>query len=263
MFRETITHAHDVTEGTASEAHGLMLLRRAVRCGYAIEATREGGALITWTRRQLGSGAPLHRSITLAPQMPVGNLTEAVVRHLTTIDTVRPARYMQSDTGRRYILAGLVEISPMATAALRARQLVTTEGGDRVRLTLTARLGLLALAHRTRTTEPTGWSRPSGLGRQAVTAGLNRPGRRAGMVHSSASAAVCSCGQLQVFGGDRNEARQLATRHRHDVAAEFVASLPVCFTDAVMAPAPALAEPSAREVGREDRRYWTDVYDRE
>ncbi|GAA2948521.1 hypothetical protein ACFPN0_15065 [Kitasatospora cinereorecta] len=261
MFRETVTHAHDITEGTASESHGLLLLRQAVRRGYAIEATREGGALITWTRRQLGSGAPLHRSITLAPQMPVGKLTEAVVRDLTTIDTVRPARYMESDAGRRYILAGLVEISPMATAALRARQLVTAEADDRVRLTLTARLGLLALAHRTTTTEPTGWSRPADLGRQAVTAGLNRPGRRAGMVRSSASTASCSCGRLQGFGGDRNEARRLATRHRHDAAAEFVTGLPVSFTDAVTAPVPVPAEPSAREVGREDRQYWADVYD--
>lgn len=256
MFRETITHAGGVTEGTASEAHALTTLRRAVRRGYAIDVTREGGALITWTRREMRGGIA-QRSITFAPQMPVGTLTEAVIRDLTDIDGLRPVRYTENDHGRRIILAGLTEISPMATAALRARKLVTADAYGKVRLTLTARLGLLAVAHRTTTTEPEGWSRASGS--RLVTAGLNRPGRRAGMVRQSASAASCSCGQFSAFGGDRTEARNLARRHRHDVAAAFVAGLPVSFADAVTAP----AEPSAREIGIEGRRYWADVYDRD
>lgn len=234
MFRETVTHAGGTSEGTASEAHALMLLRRAVRRGYAIEATREGGALITWTRRDLGSRL-VHRSITLAPQMPVGKLTDAIVEDLVTVDELRPAQYIENDFGRRVILAGLVEVGPMATASLRARRLVTTDDQAPVRLTLTARLGLLANAHRTSTTEPQGWARPADIGLQAVTAGLNKPGRRAGMIRSSGSAATCTCRELHEFGGDRTEARRLAHIHLHDVAAAFVTALPTAVTDAITA----------------------------
>ncbi|MEU6928988.1 hypothetical protein AB0A05_07470 [Streptomyces sp. NPDC046374] len=234
MFRETVTHAGGSTEGTASEAHALMLLRRAARRGYAIEATRDGGALITWIRRELRGGTA-HRSISLTPQMPVGKLTEALTGDLHAIRDLRPARYVLNDVGRRIILAGLAEISPLATAALRARQLVTAAERGTVRLTLTARLGLLAAEHRTTTTEPEGWSRPADLGMHGVTAGLNRPGRRAGMLNRTASAATCSCGQLRAFGGDRAEARRLARDHRHDMAAAFVEALPADFTTAVTA----------------------------
>ncbi|WP_434593332.1 hypothetical protein [Streptomyces sp. A5-4] len=254
MFRESIAHAGGTTEGTASESHALLTLRRAARRGYAIEATRDGGALITWTRREIRGGI-VHRSITFIPQMPVGTLTEAVIRDLTDISELRPVEYTENDYGRRIILAGLTEISPMATAALRARKLVTADERGKVRLTLTARLGLLAAAHRTTTTEPDGWTRASDS--RLVTVGLNRPGRRAGMVRQSASAASCSCGQFRAFGGDRAEARTLARGHQHDVGAAFVAGLSVGFTDAVT------AEPTAREVGLEDRRYWADAYDRE
>ncbi|WP_199570566.1 hypothetical protein [Streptomyces murinus] len=234
MFRETITHSHGTSEGTASESHALLLMRRAARRGYGIEATREGGAVITWTRRQLGTGALVHRSIRLHPEMPVGKLTDAVVRDLRAIDDARSAEYVMNDHGRRIIRVGLGEISAMATAAIRARRLVTDQGG-RVRLTLTARLGLLAHAHRTVTTEPQGWARPADIGRASVTAGLNRPGRRAGMIRSSASTATCSCGQLHAFGGNRDEARRLAHLHLQDVAAAFVTGLPTAFTDAVTA----------------------------
>ncbi|MGA5497746.1 hypothetical protein ACPCSP_25620 [Streptomyces cinereoruber] len=232
MFRETVTHAGGDTEGTASEAHALMLLRRAARRGYAIEATAPGGALITWTCHQLGGVE--HRSISLVPQMPVGTLTDAVTRDLGLIADLRPVEYVFNDHGRRIILAGLTEISAMMTATLRARQLVTEHRGT-VRLTLTARLGLLAAAHRTTTTEPDSWSRPADAGMAALTAGLNRPGRRAGMINRTASAATCSCGRLRAFGGDRADARRLARAHRRDAAASFVEALPVSFTTAVTA----------------------------
>ncbi|MFC8889528.1 hypothetical protein ACFT54_09950 [Streptomyces cinereoruber] len=233
MFCETVTHAGGDAEGIASEAHALMLLRRAARRGYAIEATERGGALITWTRRQLG-GDIAHRSISLVPQMPVGTLTDAITRDLGLIADLRPVRYVFNDHGRRIILAGLTEISPMATASLRARRLVTEHRGT-VRLTLTARLGLLAAAHRTKSAEPDGWSRPADIGMATVSAGLNRPGRRAGMLNCTASVATCSCGQFRAVGGDRADARRLARAHRRDAAAAFVETLPVSFTTAVTA----------------------------
>ncbi|WTW95434.1 hypothetical protein OG216_19525 [Streptomycetaceae bacterium NBC_01309] len=234
MFHETVTHAGGTSKGTASEAHALMLLRRAHRRGYAIEATREGGARITWTRAVYPVGH-VHRSIILTPEMPVGTLTDAVVRDLGLIASARPARYVESDAGRRMILAGLTEISPMATALLRARRLITADDHDTVRLTLSARLGLVARAHGTRTSEPMGWARPSDIGMHSLTAGLNRPGRRAGVLRSSASVATCTCGALSAHGGDRDEARRLALAHRHEMTAAFVASLSTTTTTAITA----------------------------
>ncbi|MFD6935250.1 hypothetical protein ACFWAP_03710 [Streptomyces goshikiensis] len=222
MFRESITHAGGVTEGTASEAHALTALRRAVRRGYAIEATRDGGALVTWSRREL-SGGIAHRAVQFTPEMPVGALTESVIQDLRLIDDMRGAQYVENDNGRRIIRIGFLEIAPMVTARLRARKLVTDE--DNVRITLTARLGLLATAHRTSTTEPGGWSRPADIGRQDWTAGLNRPGRRAGLINSTASHATCTCGQFTAVGGSRDEARALARTHRQAMATEFVTGL--------------------------------------
>ncbi|MGW1353045.1 hypothetical protein ACWCQE_27820 [Streptomyces sp. NPDC002409] len=224
MYRETVTHAHGTTEGTASEQHAVMLLVRAVRRGYAIEATAAGGALITWTRHLFGPGENTviraDRSITLEPSTPVGTLSDAVRADLDLIDGDRHARY-DEEGGRRVIRGLLWRIPAFTTARLRARGLVVEEG-ERVRLSLTARLGLLAHAHRTRTAAPNGWYRPS-AGASYGSAGLNRPGGRAGMLYDGGSAAVCSCGDLSAFGGDRGEARRLAREHRRAVAAAFVA----------------------------------------
>ncbi|MFI0827240.1 hypothetical protein ACH4Q7_22605 [Streptomyces roseolus] len=229
MFRETVHHAGGATQGIASEAHALLILRRGARRGCHIEASTDGGVLVSWTRRE-PRGALAHRSISLVPQMPVGTLTDAVLRDLAAVAGLRPARYGRDSIGRRVILAGLAEIGATRTAALRARQLVTDDRAGAVRLTLTARLGMLAAAHRTTTTEPHGWDRAG-----ALSAGLNRPGGRAGMLRSSASAATCSCGQLHAWGGDRDEARRLGRDHRRDMARAFVEALPVDFTTAVTA----------------------------
>ncbi|MEW2071805.1 hypothetical protein [Streptomyces sp. NPDC007346] len=220
MFHETITHAGGTTEGVASEAHAVTLLDRAVRRQYAVEATPAGGALITWTRHLFGPGATsvvlVDRSIRLDPMTPVGNLTDAVREDLALVDGDPHARY-ELQQERRVITGGLWRIPPFATAGLRARRLVVEDRGH-VRLTLTARLGLLAHAHRTTTTAPRGWYHPSAY----ESAGLNRPGRRAGLLRDSTSTAVCTCRELSAVAGDRDEARRLARDHRRAVAAAFV-----------------------------------------
>ncbi|WP_327415429.1 hypothetical protein [Streptomyces sp. NBC_01233] len=224
MYRETIHHATGVTEGTASEGHATMLLTTALRREYAVEFTPAGGALITWTRRLFGTGegsvVRAERSISLEPEMPVGNLSATTRLDLDLIAGDRHARYAEKD-GRRVVTGLTWQIPAFTTARLRARGLVV-EDGDRLRLSLTARLGLLAQLHRTRTTEPKGWYRPS-AGDPYGAAGLNRPGGRAGMLRDGTSAATCACGALSAWGGDRDEARRLTLAHRREVAAAFIA----------------------------------------
>lgn len=223
MFRETLHHAGGVTEGAASNRHATMLLTRAVRRAYAVEATPSGGALITWTRRLFGPGAVsavrAERSIGLEPVTPVGALSAATRDDLALIAATPDARY--AIQGGRRIITGLMwTIPPFPTARLRARGLVVEENG-RLRLSLAAQLGLLAQAHRTRTTEPQGWYRPSASAPYG-SAGLNRPGGRAGMLRDGSSAALCACGALSATGGDRTEARRLAAEHRREMTARFI-----------------------------------------
>jgi hypothetical protein len=121
------------------------------------------------------------------------------VRDLAVIDTTGTARYDLRDS-RRVITAGLFEIPALPTAHYRARSLVTADHANRVRLTLTARLGLLAREHQTRP-----------------------------------DTALCACGRLTACPSTPEEARSLARRHREAVAAEFVSSLSAAFTAAIAA----------------------------
>ncbi|MFC8465972.1 hypothetical protein [Streptomyces sp. NPDC057250] len=224
MFRETIHHPGGVTHGHANERHAVSILTRAVRRGYAVEATPSGGALITWTRATFGPTADgtirADRSISLEPFTPVGAISPTTRADLALIGGDPHAHYAEQD-GRR-VISGLVwRIPAFTTARLRARSLITEDEAGRVRLTLTARLGLLAQAHRTRTTEPAGWHRPSAATPYG-SAGLNRPGRRAGMLHDGGSAALCACGGLAGYGSDRAEARRLTAAHRREVTTRFI-----------------------------------------
>ncbi|MFI9026342.1 hypothetical protein [Streptomyces sp. NPDC053560] len=216
MFRETITHQGGTTNGNASEAHAMLILRRAVTRGYTIDASTDGGATVSWTARRFGVGTQVieaPRSIELVPHLPVGNaLTVRTCEDLLLIDSERhPATY---DPEARVITGGIWRIPPAASARLRARGLVHAGDDNSVRLTLVTRLALIARDHRTRTTEPEGWHRPGP--NDPPSAGLNKPGRRAGMLHSSASVAICECGEFSRHCGDREEARRAATAHRRD-----------------------------------------------
>ena len=194
MFRETVTHASGESSGSASEAHALFLLRRAIRQGDSVEATPAGGAIVRWTRTDRG-GIKVKRSIVFNPHLPVGDLGPETVRHLGVIDSRTSAHYELREL-RRIIAVGLYEIQPFDTARLRARGLITTDDAAPVRLTLTARLGLLAQAH---TPGPDGH---------------------------------CTCG----FTSHTASPEQAQTaRHRQEAAAELVTQLGVTYTAAVSA----------------------------
>ncbi|NGO67868.1 hypothetical protein [Streptomyces boncukensis] len=209
MFRESITHPGGTTEGTASEQHALTTLARALRRGYAIDLTLDGGAAIGWTAHRFGPGETVvsaPRSITFAPELPVGRaLTDATCDDLLLVQS-SDATY---DPLNRVFTGGIWRIPQAATARLRARGLVVVDERNRVRPSLTARIGLFARDHRTRTTEPGGWFYPAGGG-----------ARR----YSAASVAICSCGFAR-HGHDRADARRHITGHRTEVSAEFVRDL--------------------------------------
>ncbi|MFZ3595082.1 hypothetical protein [Streptomyces sp. BH104] len=220
MFTETLVHAGGTSTGNASEQHALILLRRAMHRGYALDLTTGGGATITWTaKRQVGETVHEEpRSISLVPHLPVArSLTENTCYDLFLIDGQRDdPRY---DPEQRVITGGFWRIPQAATARLRARGLVVVDDENRVRQSLAARFGLEAGEHRTRTTEPAGYRHASDSG--LTTAGLNKPGRRAGVAYSAASVALCECGFAR-HCGDRAEARRHITGHRHEVFGEFV-----------------------------------------
>ncbi|MFE7214574.1 hypothetical protein ACFU93_32460 [Streptomyces sp. NPDC057611] len=96
MFTEKITsESGSESRGTATEVHALSLLRRSYNRGYAITATREGGALIRWRKVNPAASGAL-RSISLRPHTEVGELSEETRRNLAVIDSVRVARYARS-----------------------------------------------------------------------------------------------------------------------------------------------------------------------
>ncbi|MDX3345933.1 hypothetical protein PV387_39390 [Streptomyces sp. ME02-6987-2C] len=198
MFRETVTHAGGDSNGTAGESHALMLLRRALNRGYAMEATLTGGACIRWTRADL-SRAIVVRSIVLDPETPVGDFDGATCFLLARIG-VGDARYAVHPD-RRVIAFDDGEIAPAETARLRARRLVAVDGKGAVRLTLSARLGLLAHDHR-----------QAGGGTDGF--------------------AMCSCG-FTASGPTGEAADEVLRNHRQVVTASFVDSISAAYAAAV------------------------------
>lgn len=200
MFNECIDHAGGFTTGTATEAHAMMLLQRGLRRGCHIEATRAGGALVTWTRLQFGPVAgqvdTVARSIKLTPVTPLTSILRGgTVRHdLTTIDAHSRSRW-DSARSRRVVVVGLDGIEAVTGEALHRDGLVTDAPGGRVRLTLAARLGLLAYEHRRCTPRP------------------DRNG------------AYCTCGMSAPGSDPRAEARDMWRAHLRAVTAGFVTGL--------------------------------------
>lgn len=200
MFVETIRHAAGTTQGTATEAHTLMLLRRALQQGSTVEATRDGGAHITWTR-PAGTSTTAIRFITLTPAADPAPLDETILPYLAVIASGEAWADTRTD-GSPVIRTFLNEVTPGAAARLRARQLVTEQGAHHsVRLTLSGGLGLVAAHHRT------------------TTAGTR---------------AACSCG-FSEHHHDPASARVGARGHLRQVTAAFVTRLGPAFTSAVAA----------------------------
>jgi hypothetical protein len=243
MFTETITHADGTTgTGTATEAHAMRLLRTAVRRGYRMEATRTGGVIITRDVPTGRSVVPKHHTVALEPAVPVRTLTAAVRGDLEAV-AARPNAYLVAEADQLFrarvgrVNAGFVSVPPVTVTRLVDRGLLVVgeaykdtsngflpETRRPVRLSLAARLALVARAHRTRTTEPNGYIKPADIGMTAA-AGLNKPGRRAGMVYDASSVAGCSCSAWSRPAGHRVEARSYARGHREQVTKELVAGL--------------------------------------
>jgi hypothetical protein len=204
MFTETVESPGNLSTGAASEAHALILLRRASSRGYAIEPTREGGAIVRYRKRHLGHPEPVVHTITLAPHVPAGDLVDGDVFTLRAIDDAKVARFTDSD---RYALpviaAGTYEVPPAQTESLQGRHLLAVDDDRNVRLTLSARLGLLAHAHE----------------RLATADRL---------------AAWCACG-LALSGRDADQIDAILRSHLAAVSAEFLDSLPAAFAAAVTA----------------------------
>ncbi|GAA5070475.1 hypothetical protein [Streptomyces similanensis] len=242
MFRETITSADGSTAtGTATEAHARALLRTAVRRGYRVEATRTGGVIIerdVWD----GSRIPKKRTVALEPVTPLGNITPTIRGDLDVI-AARDAYLVTGAEGtfmgrNGRIAAGLHGIPPAAAKRLIGRGLVVlgepyeaTSNGympetrTPVRVSLAARLALHAQAHRTRTSEPLGYVRPADVGMGGITAGLNKGGRRGGLIYDGSSAASCTCREWTGTFEQRMFALDAARRHRQAATANFARTL--------------------------------------
>lgn len=199
MFTETIASPTGTTTGTASESHALILLRRSCRRGYAIEPLRNGGAIVRYRRASFTATAPVEHTVTLTPHAPA-EPTDLDLSNLRYIDAVKVARFTDSD---RYALpvlqAGTYEIPP-AQAERLSRQGFLADG-EVLRLTLAARLTLLAASH-TR------------------------------MDASDRTTTWCSCG-LAAHGKDAERVNAIQTSHLAAVTAKFLDDLDPAFTAAI------------------------------
>ncbi|MCM1964868.1 hypothetical protein [Streptomyces sp. G1] len=229
MFRTTLTHNNtagtEVNDAPYTEAHARTALIRAVRRGYDVEATAAGGAFITWARldldpREDGRVLRHFRGLTITPDKPVGKLTPTQSEDLDMIEQAGERARIEQEGGRDVIRCGFLRVPPGLTARYRDRGYVTVEEDGRARLTLAALLARHAQGHVTRTTAPAGWGRPADSG--LITAGLNKPGRRAGLTYSGSSWAVCSCAELTACADTREGARFKAREHRCAMTAAFV-----------------------------------------
>ncbi|PWI16011.1 hypothetical protein DI272_18945 [Streptomyces sp. Act143] len=201
MFTETVDSGSSTTTGTASEPHALVLLRRACNRGYAIEPQRTGGAIIRWRRIDPGTLTPALRSITLTPQVPA-DPTDYELSDLRVIASVPVVRLVDSE---RYTLpvieAGVCQIPPSRAERLLAQGFLLNTDNEHLRLTLAARLSLVAAAHER-------------------------------MDSSDRTTTWCSCG-LAVHARDAEAAEARQAAHLAAVGADFVQSLDAAFTAAV------------------------------
>lgn len=218
MFRETVTSADGSTEeGTCSDAYALQVLSRAVRLGYRVEATRQGGAVVV---REIPSGEdrwrpPRKHTVMLEPAAQVGKVTDTNRLDLRIIDQHAGrslAARLNPATGR--IDSGVNSIPPAAAARLIERGLVVVDGMA-VSVSLAARLAMLAQDHHTETQKPRGYYRK---------AGVIGPWRKGGCVYDRSSVAHCTC-HWSYPAEDRDDARRLAHGHRQEATAAMLRAL--------------------------------------
>lgn len=201
MFTETIESDSSTTTGTATEPHALTLLRRACSRGYAIEPQRTGGVIIRWRRIDLTTHAPVLRSITLTPQVPA-DPTDYDLSNLRVIASVPVVRLVDSEKYTLPVIeAGTYAIPPSQAERLLAQGFLLNADNEHLRLTLAARLCLVAAKHQR-------------------------------MDSSDRTTTWCSCGlAVHCKTAEQAEARQAG--HLAAVGADFVQSLDAAFTAAV------------------------------
>jgi hypothetical protein len=218
-FRMTVINADGTTaEGAYTEADAMCSLRRAVRRGYRVEATRNGGVVITREIPSAGdTWAPARKHVvTLEPVAVPGKIT-GTMRHDLDLIAIRGGSLLAN--GR--IKAGyFYGIPPAASARLIARGFVTVRG-TAVAVSLSARLAMLAQDHQTTTREQRGYVRPGDIG--LSTCGANGGGR-SGLVYDRSSGVTCAC-RWSLPTEDRETARRLAHEHRQQATAALVGTL--------------------------------------
>ncbi|WP_433635624.1 hypothetical protein [Nocardia sp. CA-120079] len=227
-FRVTRIDGGAVTWTTTNnEADTVSLLRRAVRVRRAtVEARRSGGFIMRWTVHHL-TGEPSTATITAEPLTPA-RLTKTMRADLEHI-AEHPSRARWRTDGSLHV-GFLGRIPPATARRLADRGLIASDTANSaaVRLTLAARLALLAEQHRTSTRQPRGWYRPGDYlrpGEWALSAGLCRGGGKSGLMHDGTSSATCSCGDFYEPANDRRDAAHRAREHRQYAAAALVATL--------------------------------------
>ncbi|MGW4720671.1 hypothetical protein [Nocardia sp. NPDC004260] len=220
----------DTWTATYSEADATSLLRRAVRTRRAtVEARRNGGFVLQWNVHHLTGDTVTTTTATItAEPITAARLTATMRADLEHI-AEHPTRARWRPDGSLHV-GFLGRIPPAAARRLADRGLIATEPENRpaVRLTLAARLALLAEQHRTTTAEPRGWHHPSDYlrpGEWPTSAGSHRPGGKSGKVYDRHSSARCSCGEFSEFAEDRSDAARRVRGHRQHVAAALVATL--------------------------------------
>ncbi|MFD0209146.1 hypothetical protein ACFVH9_08410 [Streptomyces hirsutus] len=203
MFTEAIksSDSASVSTGTASEPHALVLLRRASNRGYAIQPLRTGGAIVRY--RRAGLGAPRLFVHTFTPIVPA-DPSSLDLSNLRLIDEVKTARFVGSDRYAAGVIeAGAYEIPPSQTERLAGQGFLVRGQDGSLRLTLSARLTLVAVAHEC-------------------------------MDSSDRTTTWCSCGlAVHCKNAESADARRLG--HLTAVAADFLDSLSPAFTAAVTA----------------------------
>jgi len=225
-FRETVTSADGSTEeGTCTEAQASRLLATAVRRGYTVEATRNGGAVIVRTIPGTADHwTPTRRhTVTLEPLAEAGKVTDTMRSDLVIIGLWPAGRNLAArlNAGTGRIDAGLNSIPRGAAKRLIERGLVTVTG-DAVTVSLSARLAMLAQDHRTETSEPPGYYNSLGAD------GRPEPGlwtRKRFARHDSTSVASCSCRGWSYPAEDREDARRRAHGHRQEATAAMLRAL--------------------------------------
>ncbi|MGI5526765.1 hypothetical protein ACQEVX_04850 [Streptomyces syringium] len=206
-------------------------LGNGLRCAVLIGDQPTCAWLTLTGRAAAGSGPVIAEIISRAPS-PGGRHPGYLIRDVMVAMRMRADRWPEPD---RY---GVITVkAPGVVVELHGHRLVVYSEGQAGRasgaLVVTFdnswRAGDVAAVadvamrtfghpealHRTWTTQPRGWVHPSDNRHRQVqtSAGLNRPGRRAGLVGDHASWAFCSCGWGRACES-RQAARWAAKLHR-------------------------------------------------